>query len=449
MRKTLSLILAVLLVVALLPAYAGAEGKVTLNIGLANNPYSQALYAIVQKYFPDAGYDFDVNIAVIPEEDLRSAQTLDASTTGVTYDMFYVGPYEGMCWGQYNYLEDLAPYFDKMTEEEKAWYDIDDVFAAMMKSVTDTEGHMWAIPFYGESSFIMYNKEIFEQAGIEMPANPSWDDIYELSTKVQALGDEYTGIVLRSDVGWGNLGAPLGAMQNAFGAQYYDMDWNATIDTPEMRNCWEMYKKLVTECGPANKTGNSYNECLNLFMEGNVGIYYDATSLCGNFEAAESPIKGKVGYVQAPTQVEGGQSGWLWNWSMAINPESNHKDEVFKFLLWCTSKDFIDLSLEYAPDGSVTPPASRYYTYEQPVIAALPYAEATLNALAPLDFTKPAVNPVPYVGLQYMAIVEFQEAGTQMTQWVLDYATDGITLDEAIANTQALFEEIAEEGGYK
>jgi sorbitol/mannitol transport system substrate-binding protein len=122
---------------------------------------------------------------------------------------------------------------------------------------------------------------------------------------------------------------------------------------------------------------------------------------------------------------------------------------VFEFILWCTSKDFIDLSLDYAPDGSATPPASRYSTYEKPVIAALPYAEATLNALAPLDFTKPAVNPVPYVGLQYMAIVEFQEAATQMTQWVLDYVTDGITLDEAISNTQSLFEEIAEEGGYK
>lgn len=447
MKRTLSLVLAVILVLTLIPAFAQAESNVTLNIGFANNPYSQALYAIVQKYFADAGYDFDVNIAVIPEEDLRSAQTLDATTTGVTYDMFYVGPYEGMCWGQYNYLEDLAPYFDSMTDEEKAWYDIDDVFDAMMKSVTDVDGHMWAIPFYGESSFIMYNKEIFEAVGVEMPDNPSWDEIYDISKKVTEAG--YTGIVLRSDVGWGNLGAPLGAMQNAFGAQYYDMEWNAMIDTPEMRNCWEMYKKLVTECGPANKTGNSYNECLNLFLEGNVGIYYDATSLCGAFEADESPIKGKVGYVQAPTQVEGGQSSWLWNWAMAINPESPHKDEVFKFILWSTSKDFIDLSLEFAPDGSVPPPASRYSTYEKPVIAALPYAQATLNALAPLDFTKPAVNPVPYVGLQYMAIVEFQEAATQMTQWVLDYVTDGITLDQAIANSQALFEEIAEDGGYK
>ncbi len=448
MRRTLSLVLVALMLLAMAPS-ALAQEKVTLNIGLANNPYSQGLYAIVQKYFKDAGYNFDVNISVIPEEDLRSAQTLDATTDGVTYDMFYVGPYEGMCWGQYGWLEDLAPYFANMSDEQKAWYDIDDVFAAMMKSVTDVDGHMWAVPFYGESSFIMYNKELFEKAGVTMPENPTWDQIYELATAIKGLGDGYTGIVMRSDVGWGNLGAPLGAMQNAFGAQYYDMDWNAVIDTPEMRNCWTMYKKLLTECGPSNLTGNSYNECVNLFLEGNVGIYYDATSLCGNFESDESPIKGKVGYAQAPTQVPGGQSGWLWNWAMAINPQTEHKAEVFDFILWCTSKDFIDLSLTYMPDGSVTPPASRYSTYEKDVIKALPYAQATLNALAPLDFTKPAVNPVPYVGLQYMAIVEFQEAATQMTQWVLEYLTGGIELDEAISRTQGLFEQVAVEGGYK
>ncbi|MDI9504648.1 MAG: extracellular solute-binding protein [Clostridiales bacterium] len=444
MKKLLCLALVLMMALAMVPASAN---EVVLNIGFANNPYSQGLDAVVDKYFDQAGFDFKVNISVIPEEELRAAQTLDATTDGVTYDMFYVGPYEGMCWGQYGYLEDLTPYFDAMTEEEKAWYDVEDVFDAMMKSVSDTEGHMWAAPFYGESSFIMYNKEIFEKVGIEMPEQPTWDEIYTLAKAVKDAG--YTGIVMRSDVGWGNLGAPLGAMQNAFGAQYYDMEWNATIDTEEMRNCWTMYKKLLTECGPASLTGNSYNECVNLFLQGDVGIYYDATSLCGNFEADDSPIKGKVGYAQAPTQVEGGQSGWLWNWSMAINPDSQHKDEVFKFILWCTSKDFIDLTLEYKPDGSVTPPASRYSTYEKEVIKALPYAEATLAALAPLDFTRPAVNPTPYVGLQYMAIVEFQEGATQMTQWVLDYLTDGITLDEAIANTQALFEEIAEEGGYK
>ena len=446
MKRTVSLLLSLMMVFSVVSAIA--QEKVTLNIGFANNPYSQALYAIVQKYFADTNHDFNVNISVIPEEDLRSAQTLDATTDGVTYDMFYVGPYEGMSWGKFGWLEDLTPYFDAMTPEEKEWYDAEDMFYSMTKSVSDTEGHMWAVPFYGESSFIMYNKDVLEKAGVTMPDYPTWDEIYEIATKVQAM-EGYTGIVLRSDVGWGNLGAPLGAMQNAFGCKYYDLDWNACIDTQEFRNCWEMYKKLVTECGPANKTGNSYNECVNLFLEGNVGIYYDATSLCGNFEAEKSPIKGRVGYVMAPKQVEGGHSGWLWNWSMAINPDSPHKDEVFDFILWCTSKDFIDLTLEYQPDGSVTPPASRKYTYEQPVIAALPYAEATLAAVDAVDFTKPAVDPVPYYGLQYCAIVEFQDAGTQMTQWVLDYVAGNISLDEAIANTQSLFEEVAVDGGYK
>lgn len=444
MKRILSITIALLLVLTLAPG-AFAEEKVTLNIGLANNPYSQALYEIITTYFKDAGYAFDVNVSVIPEEDLRSAQTLDASTSGVTYDMFYVGPYEGYCWGSYGWLEPLNAYFDAMTEEEKAWYDIDDIFYGMLMSVADAEGTMFAIPFYGESSFVMYNTELFEKAGITMPENPTWDDILELSTAIDGLGDEYTGIVMRSDAGWGNLGAALGAMQDAFGCKYYDMDWNACIDSEEFRNCWSMYKTLLSEYGPENLVGNSYNECVNLFLQGNVGLYYDATSLCGNFESEESPIKGKVGYVKAPTQVEGGNSNWMWNWSMGINPESTHKDEVFQFLLWCTSKDYSALTLEHAPDGSITPPAARHSTYEYDVIKALPYAEATVAAVDAVDFTDPCVDPVPYVGAQYMAIVEFQELGNQMTEWVIEYLSDNITLDEAIAKTQTLFEEIGED----
>ena len=121
MKRILSLALCLLLVFSLVGAMA--QEKVTLNIGFANNPYSQALYAIVQKYFADTGHDFNVNISVIPEEDLRSAQTLDATTEGVTYDMFYVGPYEGMSWGKFGWLEDLTPYFEALSPEKKEWYD--------------------------------------------------------------------------------------------------------------------------------------------------------------------------------------------------------------------------------------------------------------------------------------------------------------------------------------
>jgi sorbitol/mannitol transport system substrate-binding protein len=83
------------------------------------------------------------------------------------------------------------------------------------------------------------------------------------------------------------------------------------------------------------------------------------------------------------------------------------------------------------------------------VYAKAPYADMTLKTLESTDFTKPTLEPVPYVGLQYIAIPEFADAGTRMTEYLADYVVDKITLDEAISKTQKLFDQVAEDGGYK
>ena len=76
-------------------------------------------------------------------------------------------------------------------------------------------------------------------------------------------------------------------------------------------------------------------------------------------------------------------------------------------------------------------------------------AKARLSIEASTDFTHPTLEPVPYVGLQYIAIPEFADAGTQMTQWLADYVVDKMTLDEAISNTQDLFNQVAIDGNYR
>ena len=136
---------------------------------------------------------------------------------------------------------------------------------------------------------------------------------------------------------------------------------------------------------------------------------------------------------------------------MGINPKSSEagKQAVFEFMLWATSKDFINMTVEMDPTGASTPPASRSSTYSLPAYAITPYAEMTLKTLESIDFTKPTLEPVPYVGLQYIAIPEFADAGTKMTEWLADYVVDKITLDEAIRRTNDLFNQVAEDGDYR
>ena len=312
-------------------------------------------------------------------------------------------------------------------------------------------GKEYALPFYGESSFIMYNKELFAAKGLKMPDNPTWDQIYELAKKIHDPAKGIVGMTMRGAPGWGMSGAPFVTIVNAFGGRFYDMNWKATVNTPEQRAAWQMYKKILREAGQKDILSYTYNECIALMQSGKCGIYYDATSIAPPLESAGSKVKGKVGYAMPPHQKMKSNTSWLWNWAMGINPKSSvdKKQATFEFMLWATSKDFIKMTVDSDPTGSSTPPASRSSTYKLAAYKNAPYAAMTLKTLESTDFTHPTLDPVPYVGLQYIAIPEFADAGTQMTQYLADYVVDKITLDEAISKTNDLFNQVAKDGGYQ
>ncbi|MDR3302848.1 MAG: sugar ABC transporter substrate-binding protein [Treponema sp.] len=455
MKKTVVMAaLGAMIVIATAPLFArgqeagGGSGPVTVNVAFANNPISQALARIAQSDYKAAGVT--VNISVLPENDLRQRLTTEASTGGTTYDIFFIGPYEAQTWAQKNWLENLEPYFDKLPADRKAWYDRADLIKGMADSVS-LDGKAYGLPFYGESSFIMYNKDLFAAKGLTMPDEPTWDEIYELAKQIHDPSKGVVGMTMRGTPGWGMSGAPFVTMVNAFGGRFFDMQWNATVNTPEQRKAWEMYKKILREAGQPDILSYTYNECIALMSSGNCGIYYDATSIAPPLEANDSKVKGKLGYVMAPHDVLNKNNAWLWNWTMGLNPKASavKKQAAFEFMLWATSKEYIAKSLVLDPTGSSTPPASRSSTYKLPAYASVPYGPMTLKTLEGMDFTKPCLEPVPYVGLQYIAIPEFADAGDIMTRNLADYVVDNITLDVALQRTQATFEQVAKDGQYK
>jgi sorbitol/mannitol transport system substrate-binding protein len=455
MKKQLVLLLSVLILLAGtgIPLFAAggqqrSGAPVTINIALANNPLSQALQRIAQSDYKPEGVT--VNISVLPENDLRQRLTTEASTGGTSYDIYYIGPYEAQTWARNGWLEDLEPYFAKLPADRAAWYDRGDLIKGMADSVS-LNGKAYGIPFYGESSFIMYNKELFAAKRLTMPEEPTWDQIYELAKQIHDPSKGIVGFTMRGAPGWGMSGAPFVTMVNAFGGKFFDMQWNATVNTPEQRKAWEMYRKILREAGQPDILSYTYNECIALMSSGNCGIYYDATSIAPPLEAADSKVKGKLGYVAAPHDKLAKNTAWLWNWTMCINPKTTQtkKDAAFQFMLWATSKDYIRRTLEIDPTGSSTPAASRSSTYKLPAYANVPYGAPTLKVLENMDFTNPCLDPVPYIGLQYIAIPEFADAGDKMTRLLADYTVDNISLDEALRQTQAIFEAVAKDGGYK
>jgi sorbitol/mannitol transport system substrate-binding protein len=214
-----------------------------------------------------------------------------------------------------------------------------------------------------------------------------------------------------------------------------------------MKNAWEFYKKIITDAGEPGATTAGYTECLALMSSGQAAMWYDATVSAGTLQSADSKVKGKIGYALAPT-VKKSNAGWLWAWSLAIESASKHKDAAFQFLTWATSKEYINL-IGTKVGWAQVPPGTRISTYENPkYLAAADFAPLTLSSIKNANYDAPTVEPVPYKGVQYVGIPEFQGLGEEVAQELAAYLSGQKSVDAALDASQAAALRVAKQGNY-
>ncbi|MDM4763882.1 sugar ABC transporter substrate-binding protein [Galbitalea sp. SE-J8] len=389
-----------------------ANGDVTLTLATVNNPQMKDMEEL-KGTFEKENPGIKVNFIQMEENDLRDAVTKDVATKGGQYDVVTVGAYEVPIWAQNGWLTDLTD-----TTSSDAEYDVDDLFPPVRAGLT-VDDKLYALPFYGESSMLMYNKDMFAAAGLEMPNNPTWDQVADFAKKLKT--DDVAGICLRGKPGWGELFAPLTTVVQTFGGNWYDEDWNATVNAPEFVDAVTFYTDLVKAAGEPDPVSSGFTECLNALSQGKAAMWYDATSAAGSIEDPNaSTVAGKVGYVHAPVK-ETTESGWLWSWNLAIPETSKHRDAAETFVKWATSKKYEQL-VGTELGWSRVPPGARTSTYEIPeyVDAAKAFAPITKEIMEAVDPNQPGVDPQPYTGVQFVTIPEFQDLGNTISQDLAD-----------------------------
>ena len=407
---------------------AGGGGPVTLNIATVNNPQMQDMEKLKGEY-ENAHPGVTLNFQVMEEGDLRTAVTADVTSGAGQYDIVTIGAYETPQWGANGWLEDLTPF------TEDADYDVDDILSSVRTALT-YDDKLFAVPFYGESSILMYNKEVMDAAGVTLSDNPTWEEIADAAATVKT--DDMSGICMRGKPGWGDLFAPLTTVVQTFGGNWYDEDWNATVDSPEWREAVGFYKQMLDESGESDPVSYSFNECLTALKEGKSAMWADASVAASILEADDSPVKGKMAYTHMPVD-QTDESGWLWSWNLAIPTSTKNKSAAEDFVKWATSKEYIKTVGEEL-GWSLVPPGSRTSTYDIPEYkeAAAAYAPITLDVMGSVDPAQPGVNPQPWVGIQYVSIPEFQDVGNQCAQLIADYIADRSSIDDALSDCQGI-----------
>jgi len=409
-----------------------------LTIATVNNGHMIEMQKLTPE-FEAAHPGTTLNWVVLEEGILRSRVTTDISTKGGQFDVMTIGMYEAPIWGKNNWLVPLQFGAD---------YDVNDILPAMRNGLS-YDGNLYAAPFYGESSMIMYRKDLVEAAGMTIMDNPTWDHIRDVAAAVTDKENGIYGICLRGKPGWGDNMAFITTMANSFGAQWFNTDWTPALDSQAWNDAVNFYVDLLTNYGPPGSEANSFNEILALMNEGKCGMWIDAT-IAASFvtDPSQSKVADMMAFAQSPYKATTKGANWLWAWALAIPAGTKQQDEAQAFIEWATSKAYIELVASKNGWGSV-PTGTRQSTYDNQMFRdAATFDEAELKAILSANPEDSTLNPSPYVGVQFAAIPEFQAIGVAVGQQMTAALAGQISVEEALANSQEAADREMRKAGY-
>jgi sorbitol/mannitol transport system substrate-binding protein len=405
----------------------------TVTVAVVSNPLiTGQMIPLTQSVFEKDNPGITVKFATYTEGDLRAAIEKDVSTHSNSFNVIMIGPYETPLFAKDGWLDNLTTGYIKGDPS----YDASDLLPAVAKSLS-YNNDLYAVPFYGESSMLYYNKAMLSAAGITMPVHPTWAQVAADAAKLNQPGKE-AGICLRGLAGWGDNMASLDTVINTFGGDWYNTSWQAQLTSPADEAAVNFYVNLIKADGESGASNDSFNQLLTLYGQGKCAMWYDSTVAATSLATTYPSVFAQTGYAFAPVDKTT-SSGWLWSWSLGIPQGVSNQGAAWKFVSWATSKQYDSLvASKYG--WSAVPPGSRTSLYQNPSYqkAASAFANITLQSIDGTDPTHPTLNPVPYVGVQYVDIPQFESLGLQVGQQIAG----------AIAGTESVSQALQASQGY-
>ncbi len=451
MKKKVLVVAALVLIAGLaLPVLqaAWAQQTVTLTVTVVNNPDQRKLLDLSDR-FQAQHPNIRLSFVMLPENELRDRVTTDITTRAGSFDVVQIGTYETPIWGKNKWLASIDDLMAANLGVAQPNYNVDDLIRGIRLGLS-YENKLYALPFYGESSMTFYNRKMFAAAGLQMPAEPTWSQIREFAVKLHKPAQRQYGIALRGLPGWGEVMAPLDTVINTWGGKWFDMNWQPQLTSREFKDAVSFYVKLIQDAGVPGAANNGFSESLTMLAQGQAAMWVDATVAAGFLkDPKQSKIVNDVGFVMAPYENVKKGYHWLWSWAYAIPTTSKHQAQALQFLTWSTSREYIEL-VGRTYGWATVPPGTRESTYTNPsyLAAARDFAEVTLKSIETADPTDATRDKVPYTGVQYVGIPEFQGFGTDVSKQISAAIAGTQSVDRALAAGQEIVTRAMKDAGY-
>jgi sorbitol/mannitol transport system substrate-binding protein len=280
---------------------------------------------------------------------------------------------------------------------------------------------MYASPFYGESSFLMYRKDVLAKPEVTMAA-ASHVAAGGVDRSHESTLPRWQGICLRGKPGWGDLGAAFTTVLNTFGGTWWSAKANgrpdkAQVDQPAFKEALDFYAKLVQDAGEKDAANSSFNECLTSTRQ--------ERSPCGTTQRWRGPARGQGqrGEGQERVRLRPGDktkaSGWLWTWALAIPKSSPDPTDAWTYIAWATGPQYLKAA------GSRVKAAGRRSRRERASRPIRSPVQGSRESVRPDHARRdegcadqqPGNDQAPgSAGVQYVGIPQFQDVGNRCTQ---------------------------------
>lgn len=323
---------------------------ITVNALLEGHPTSDAMKAMQSQFEEETG--IKLNLEIVPYNELPQKALLGFSQKSDRYDVIFN---DRVYLSGYATNDYILPMDDFIKNPEINKYcDINDYVEQYLNACT-FDGKIYGLPAYGESTFLMYRKDLFEQYGITAPK--TMDELVNAAKAVKEKSNNKTyGITLRGQQGIHAVYIWAGFLWG-FGGRWFDGNGKLDINTPEAIKATEYYVSLLKNYGPPGFSNFGWQENRLAFQQGKAAMTFDATvNGAFNEDPKESQIVGKVGYVPVPKgtdNLQGGQSSLAVH-GLYINKFSKNPEAAFMFASWATSKGVQIKSLESASNCGIS-----------------------------------------------------------------------------------------------
>jgi multiple sugar transport system substrate-binding protein len=305
--------------------FAGTE----LRLIMANHAWNNAMQRIAPEFEEASGITLRIESYF---EDQLSQRLQIGLTSGMSQaDVFMFRPLqEGRLFAVNGWVADLTETAANDTEWN--WGD----FQGGAVSTVTLGDMVYGIPIVTEREIVYYRKDIFEEAGIDVPTT-----MEELRAAAEALNDpanNFYGITMR-----GQRAAAVTQFSSflySFGGDWLTEDGMSGLGSEAALEAYEFYGSLLHDFGPPGSLNIHWPQALAVFQQGNAAMFIDADSLVGNF-TPDMPIFENIGFAQIPAGPAGSRPYNVTSWALGMNAATPNEGAAWEFIRWATSPDIV------------------------------------------------------------------------------------------------------------